>query len=95
MFKFNFTSKEANRTAIVTCTLFILICYYNICMQPDLEKFNLKEQLPKPQNEAVVNDRDIADAIKHQRKISADFKRSAFIIAASLNINLKNIYLFY
>ena len=75
MFKFNFTNKEANRTAIVTCILFILICYYDICMQPDLEKFNLKEQLPKTQNEAVVNDRDIADAIKHQRKISADFNR--------------------
>jgi hypothetical protein len=44
-------------------------------MQPDLEKFNLKEQLPKLQNEAVVNDRDIADAINHQRKVSADFNR--------------------
>ena len=74
MFKINFTNKNANKVAIVACVLFVL-CYYDICIQPDLEKFNLKEQLPKPQNEIVINDRDIADAIKHQQKVSADFNR--------------------
>ena len=74
MFKFDWTNKKADTAAIVACIIFV-ICYYDVINKPDLEKFDLKEQLPKPQNEAVVNDRDIADAIKHQQKVSADFNR--------------------
>ena len=32
------------------------VYYYNIGPRPDLEKYNLKEQLPKPQNEVAVNE---------------------------------------
>lgn len=74
MFKFDWTNKKADKAVIVACIIFV-ICYYDVINKPYLEKFNLKEQLPKPQNEAVVNDSDIADAIKHQRKVSADFNR--------------------
>ena len=51
------------------------VYYYNIGPRPDLEKYNLKEQLPKPQNEVVVNDRDIAKGIRHQKEVSVDFNR--------------------
>ena len=74
MFKFDFTTKFANKVAIVACAIFV-ICYYDVCMQPDLEKFNLTEQLPPHQNKVIVQDHDIADGIKHQQKISADFNR--------------------
>lgn len=70
----DWTNKKANKGAIVACILFIL-CYYDICIQPDLEKFNLEEQLSKPQNNAVVKDHEISDAIKHQQKVSMDFNR--------------------
>lgn len=74
MFKFDFTTKTANKVAIVACAIFV-ICYYDVCMQPDLEKFNLTEQLPPRQNKVIVQDHDIAEGIKHQQKISADFNR--------------------
>lgn len=74
MFKFNMTNKKANNAAIAVFILFIL-CYYDICIQPDLEKFNVKEQIPAPQNNVIIHDCDIADAIKHQQKVSADFNR--------------------
>ncbi len=51
------------------------VYYYNIGPRPDLEKYNLKEQLPKPQNEVAVNDRDIVKRIQHQQKVAADFNR--------------------
>ena len=74
MFKFNFTNGKADKVAIVLFISFVM-WYYDFFNKPDLENFNLKEQLPAPQNEIVVRNRDIADAIKHQQKISADFNR--------------------
>lgn len=74
VFKFNFTNGKADKVAIVLFIAFVM-WYYDFFNKPDLENFNLKEQLPAPQNEIVVRNRDIADAIKHQQKISADFNR--------------------
>ena len=74
MFEFNWTNEKANKAAIVLAIAFI-IWYYDFPNKPELEKFNLKEQLPAPQNEIVIRDRDIADGIKHQQKVSADFNR--------------------
>ena len=74
MFGFDWTNEKANKAAIVLAIAFI-IWYYDFPNKPDLENFNLKEQLPAPQNEIVVRNHDIADAIKHQQKISADFNR--------------------
>ena len=70
----NFTNAKADKVAIVLFIAFVM-WYYDFFNKPDLENFNLKEQLPAPQNEIVVRNRDIADAIKHQQKISADFNR--------------------
>ena len=41
----------------------------------ELEDYNLKEKLPKPQNEVVVNDWDIAGSIRCQQRFAADFNR--------------------
>lgn len=59
-------------TGIIVLATVILCCYYD---KPELEDYNLKEKLPKPQNEVVINDRDIAKGIRHQKAISADFNR--------------------
>ena len=47
------------------------------CNKPyaELENYNLKEKLPAPQNEVVINDRDIAKGIRHQKEVAADFNR--------------------
>ena len=57
---------------IIATTIFI-----SDCNKPyaELENYNLKEKLPAPQNEVVINDRDIAKGIRHQKAISADFNR--------------------
>jgi hypothetical protein len=57
---------------VIATTIFV-----NWCNKPvaELENYNLKEKLPAPQNEVVVNDRDIAAAIKHQKEVAADFNR--------------------
>ena len=52
--------------------MLMLSGYYH---KPELENFDLKEKLPAPQNEVVVNDRDIAKGIRHQKEVSADFNR--------------------
>lgn len=59
-------------TALIGLAAVILCCYYD---KPELENYNLKEKLPAPQNEVVVNDRDIAAAVKHQKEVAADFNR--------------------
>ena len=55
MFKINWTNSKADKAAIILCIAFI-IWYYDFVNKPDLEKFNLKEQLPAPQNEAVIKE---------------------------------------
>jgi hypothetical protein len=57
---------------VIATTIFI-----SDCNKPyaELENYNLKEKLPAPQNEVVVNDRDIAAAVKHQKEVAADFNR--------------------
>ena len=57
---------------VIATTLFV-----SYCNKPcaELENYNLKEKLPAPQNEIVVNDRDIAAAVKHQKEVAADFNR--------------------
>ena len=59
-------------TCVIIIATVMLSCYYD---KPELEDYNLKEELPKPQNEVVINDRDIAKGIRHQKAISADFNR--------------------
>lgn len=59
-------------TVLIVLAAVFLCCYYD---KPELENYNLKEKLPAPQNEVVVNDRDIAKGIRHQKAISADFNR--------------------
>ena len=73
------TNKKNRKLAIAAgmtlpVALFI-VYYYNIGSRPDLENYNLKEQLPTPQNEVAVNDQDIARRIKHQQKVATDFNR--------------------
>lgn len=57
---------------VIATTIFV-----SYCNKPcaELENYNLKEKLPAPQNEVVVNDRDIAAAVKHQKEVAADFNR--------------------
>jgi hypothetical protein len=74
------STDKANRklaigSGVTLPIVLFIICYYNIGSRPDLENFNLKEQLPKPQNEVAVNDRDIVKRIQHQQKVAADFNR--------------------
>lgn len=59
-------------TCVILMTTGMLCVHYD---KPELEKYNLKEMLPAPQNEVVINDRDIAKGIRHQKAISADFNR--------------------
>ena len=59
-------------TFVILITTMMLCEYYN---KPELEKYNLKEMLPAPQNEVVINDRDIAKGIRHQKEVAADFNR--------------------
>jgi hypothetical protein len=57
---------------VIATTIFVSWCNKPVA---ELENYNLKEKLPTPQNEVVVNDRDIAAAIKHQKEVAADFNR--------------------
>ena len=59
-------------TCIIILTSIMLYGYYN---KPELEEYNLKEKLPKPQNEVVIHDSDIAKGIRHQKEVSVDFNR--------------------
>ena len=43
--------------------------------KPELKNYNLEKKLPKPQNEIVVHDRDIAANIKRQKEMAEDFCR--------------------
>lgn len=58
--------------SVIILATIILCGHYD---KPELEEYNLKEKLPKPQNEVVVNDRDIAKGIRHQKEVSVDFNR--------------------
>ena len=57
---------------VIATAIFVSWCNKPVA---ELENYNLKEKLPAPQNEVVVNDRDIAAAIKHQKEVAADFNR--------------------